>query len=119
MPTLLGINSLQVIDTKDDRREIWHLLSKLTLAQRTGFIQHCVDQINTGIMLKTAPPWVLFRCWSETGDVNETYVDLMTTIAQYSLPVDLVLRELERFVVKIVLLPGGRVSSSEKLKGEK
>ena len=106
MPTLLGINSLRAIDTKDDRREIWHLLSKLTIKQRTGFMEYCMNQINTGIMLKTAPPWVLFECWSETGDVNETYVDLMTTIAQYSLPVDTVLRELERFVVKAVLLPG-------------
>lgn len=36
--------SLLVIDTKDDRREIWHLLHRLAPRMRAKFLKWCCDR---------------------------------------------------------------------------
>lgn len=37
--------SLLVIDTRDDRREIWHLLHHLPPRRRAQFLKWCCDQV--------------------------------------------------------------------------
>lgn len=49
-------------------------------------------------MLTNDPPWVLVRISNATGDAVETFLDLATMIAQYGMPIQTALAELERLV---------------------
>lgn len=93
-----GILDLQTINNRDDKKEIWRLLSLLTVQERIAFLDFVVNQINQGVKLKSDPPWVLIEITNNTGDPNETYMDLMHVVSQYQIPWAPVLTTLERFV---------------------
>jgi len=96
--TQKGIPDLNQINNKDDRREIWILLDKLTPKERCQFLEFVVNQVNQGIKLKHNPPWVLVEVTNNSGETNEVYIDLAHIVSQYRIGWNPVLTTLERFV---------------------
>jgi hypothetical protein len=105
MSTNQGIGSLVVLDNQDDRREVFYLFSQLSLAERNSYLNFCIRTINEGIKLTHEPPWVLLTAWSDTGELNESYFDLMGAISMYNLPIPFVLKSLEMYVRKLQKIP--------------
>lgn len=94
----VGIEKLSVIDNQDDRCEIWYALSLLTVQERIAFLHYALRELNTGIMLKHNPPWVLFEVTNTTGETNEVYMDLMAAFAQFGIPKEATLNSLSEFL---------------------
>jgi hypothetical protein len=99
-----GIQSLKEIDDIDTRREISILLNKLTQDERVEFLQWCCRQANDRIMVLNNPPWVMVNITNNTGEANETLLDLAILHAQFGFPLQFVLTELERRTAKARLL---------------
>ncbi|MCC7422547.1 MAG: hypothetical protein IT428_19885 [Planctomycetaceae bacterium] len=98
---------LKPIDNKDDRTEIFHLLTKLTAEERVKFLEWARDTANAAIKLRHEPPWVLVEIQHATGDPVETYMDVAAMISTWGLDVNAVTAELERRASeKKLWLPG-------------
>ena len=95
-----GIEILKVVDTKDDRKEIFYLLTLLSLQERTAFLTYIVREINRGIVFTHEPPWSFISVQVEHGTAQEAYMDLMLATAKYQIPVSAVLQDLADFVRK-------------------
>lgn len=96
----MDLFNLKPIDNRDDRREIFYLLQKLTANERIWFLEWCRDKANASTRMAHNPPWVFVVISSTTGHVAETYWDLMAMIVQFGLNLDVVLSGLERAVKK-------------------
>lgn len=100
----MNILNLKPIDNLDDRREIFHLMSKLDPESRVRFLEWCRDKTNDAIKLRHNPPWTLVVIEMSTGEVSEAYYDLMLLISQFGLKLDVVLPELEKRAANAVRL---------------
>lgn len=96
LPQNPGILSLKEIDNLDDRREIFYLLSRLTPLQRIAFLYWCCDQANNRMIHRGEQTRVDIT--DPTGDPYHTMLSIAMLHAQYNLPIQRVLRGLERAV---------------------
>ena len=87
---------LKLVDNLDCRREIWRCMELLTKQQRIEFLEYCCRSIGIlGFDQKTKSP-VIVTVQNNTGEVAETYLDMMAMISGYGLDADKALAELER-----------------------
>lgn len=100
-----GIGALSVIDNRDDRREIFYLLSQLSPGERLQFLSFVIRILNQAILHTHEPPYTLITVRSDTGTVNETYYDLMLAISQYHIPIPPIVERLEQFVIAVGKFP--------------
>lgn len=96
-----GIGKLTEIDNVDDRKEIYYLLTLLTVQERFTFLDFTIKVINEGIVFQHDPPHILLTVTQETGSVSETYMDLMLAISKYNIPVPILLQGLVNYVRKL------------------
>lgn len=108
-------SSLLVIDTLDDRREIWSLLHRLSPRDRVRFLARCCETVAT--VHGNGPKPSLFqmrdtveqayRCdRADDRLTNEIYGDLLALGTQWTLDLAAVAVELEQLVKR----PGERTS---------
>lgn len=97
----MGVHLLEPIDNLDTRREAFYLLSRLPGSSRIEFLHWCARNVNAAIRLRHDPPWVLTEVRNDTGEVMESYADLMGLICQWGMDADAALRELERRVSRL------------------
>ncbi len=91
----MGIQILQKIDDICTRREIRRCMDELPPVERVAFLYWCCDTV--GPIEKTlAGDDVLLTITNETGEPNESYLDLMQIVAQFGLDPKICLAELER-----------------------
>lgn len=93
-----GIAGLKVIDTKDDRRELLILMSRLTVQERMDYLRWCAARTNDSIMVRSNPPWVLVEFTPAAGNAIEACYDLYLLVSQFGGPLLDFLAELERRV---------------------
>lgn len=93
-----GIGKLYELDNLDDRREVFYLLTLLTIQEQKKFLEHAVLVINQGVVHSHNPPHQLLEVTQECQTTNETYLDLMGAIALYDLPVQALLDDLVKYV---------------------
>lgn len=98
--------SLLAIDTKDDRREIWHLLHRLSPRARVSYLAWCCSRsrpvmgrlpVASSRMAPTVD--LAHRC--DRADLrltNEIYSDMLSLAANYALDLVVAACELERRV---------------------
>lgn len=89
-----GLDNLRPIDNRDDRREIFACLQKLDDAQRIQFLQWAARQASSRLRDNGSSVRVIVS--STTGEIAETYLDLMSLATHHGLPWDVILGELER-----------------------
>lgn len=94
----IGIGSLKEIDDVDTRRELYYLVTRLTVFERIQFLRWCCSRANDQILLKSEPPHIVVTIEHTTGDAWEVACDLFCIHAQWGLPLQTILAGLERKV---------------------
>lgn len=82
-----GFQGTSHIDNLDDRRELFVLLSKLTLREQTWFMNEVGRQAI-----------IPFTFRNDSKQLNETYVDFLTVLAQFRPDASAIVVALESFV---------------------
>lgn len=84
---------IQTIDNLDDRREIFYLFSCLESSDRVGYLQLVIDSLwEHGRLTR------YIVAANQTGKPEESFIDFMTLISQYGLPIKELLASLEVWV---------------------
>ncbi len=97
--------SLLVIDTLDDRREVWHLMHRLPPRERVRFVGWCCARITSEVGHRPCPRYdrglldLAYR--DDSADLrvtNSAYSDVLVLAAQWGLDLAAAAVELERRV---------------------
>lgn len=100
-PTLL------LVDTKDDRREIWHLLHRLSPWDRVRFLGQCCERarlpngVGPRVSTDRMKPRITASYREEKaneGLTNEVYGDILVLAAEWNIDMASVAVELEQIV---------------------
>ena len=107
-------HSLLVLDTLDDRREIWHLLHKLPPSRRIEFMDWCCANVSGPNGMRPTPSRLrmaetirmAYRCdRADERLTNELYIDVLMLSSQWNLDLGRAAVELERWVRRPVPAP--------------
>lgn len=94
-----GIFALEAIDNVDDRRELFYLFQRLQPWERVRFLFWAAGLANGPYRsLRPNGDIVKVVVTNRTGEPAESYIDLCCLIAQWRVPRDVVLQELEKLV---------------------
>jgi hypothetical protein len=97
-----GMDALVSIDNVDDRQELLRLMEFLSPGERVRFLRWAATLANGPYRsLRPNGSTVSVYVTNTTGEAAESYLDLCGLIAQWRVPRDVVLRELERLVRQI------------------